>query len=287
METGPGPIDAANRAFIQDSAWLFETDRAAAVAMAPRSAHDDLITLAAYLGDVRRIPLTVSDATLGEIRLQWWRDTLQAGVQGGLSGNPIADGMVRVIARHALPLASVLAPLEAASAELTGEPFEDEAAWLAYLDSAEGAGFRLSAATLGAPACSDSSPCFEPAGRAYATIRLAVRLPELLSRHRWPVPPQLAEFGDPRSASEADARAIVRQAGDALAADAAQYLEGARQAVAQSPRDVLPAIITAALVPSYAKAIVRPRRDALREPAQIAPLVRFLRLWWASRTHKI
>lgn len=273
--------------FIREAARLYEPDRYICAVLAPRAVRDDLITLAAYLGDVRRIPLTVSEATLGEIRLQWWRDTLEAGAQGGLSGNPIADELVRVIARHDLPLGLVLAPLEAASAELTGEPFDNEASWLSYLDNSEGAAMQLAAR------CSDDSvpftlsPAVSDAGRALATIRLGLRLPELLAKARWPVPPSVSALGDPRQCSEADAKAIVRRSGETLCVAAAKHLDGARKTLAQGTSTSIFAILPAALVPAYAKAIIRPSRDALREPAQIAPLTRILRLWWASQAHRI
>jgi 15-cis-phytoene synthase len=281
------PDTTANLGFIREAARLYEPDRYICAVLAPRAVRDDLITLAAYFGDVRRIPLTVSEATLGEIRLQWWRDTLEAGAQGGVSGNPIADELVRVIARHDLPLGLVLAPLEAVSAELTGEPLDNDTAWLSYLDNGEGAALHLSARCIDDFDTSKHSPAVSDAGRALAAIRLGLRLPELLAKARWPVPPPVAALGDPRQCSEADAKAIVRRAGDMLAAEATQYLAGVRTALAQGPSAPISAILPAALVPAYAKAITRPSRDALREPAQIAPLTRILRLWWASQAHRI
>ncbi len=281
------PDTTANLSFIREAARLYEPDRYLCALLAPRAVRDDLITLAAYLGDVRRIPLTVSEATLGEIRLQWWRDTLESGAQGGVSGNPIADEMVRVIARHDLPLGLVLAPLEAASAELTGEPFADDASWLSYLDHAEGAAMQLSALIIGNSDLPKLSPALADAGRAVATMRLSLRLPEFLVKARWPVPPPVAALGDPRQCAEPDAKAIVRRAGDMLCAQASQYLAGAQTALVQGRAGSISAILPAALVPAYAKAIARPSRDALREPAQIAPLTRILRLWWASRVHRI
>ena len=85
------PDAASAETFIREAARVHEPDHTIAAMLAPRTVRVDLITLAAYCGEVRRIPLSVSDATLGEIRLQWWRDVVSAGAQGGLSGNPIAD----------------------------------------------------------------------------------------------------------------------------------------------------------------------------------------------------
>jgi len=275
MATAAPSKPASNRDVIFAAARQNEPDRYIAALFAPKDAREDLVTLAAYLGEIRRIPLAVSDAMLGEIRLQWWRDTLAAGAQGGLSGNPIADEMVRVIARHDLPLALILKPLDAASLELDGEPFSDDAQSTSYLDCAEGAATELSARIMGLDQAPASTAALENGARAYGIIRLVLRLPELVSKGRWPVPQAVAASGDPRQLDEARARAIIRQASEGLcreANEASVRLAG-----------VNPAILPAALIASYAKAIRRPQRDALREPAQIAPLTRMARLWWASR----
>ncbi len=281
------PDTASNWTFIRDAARQRESDRYISALLAPSAARDDLITLAAYLGEVRRIPLTVSEAALGEIRLQWWRDALEAGAQGGLTGNPIADEMVRVIARRELPHGLVLAPLEAASAELSGESFEDEAQWTAYLDRAEGAAMWLSAMCLGVASDALHHPVLVSGGRAYAACRLALRLPELAVRGRWPVPVTIKALGDPVLSLEHNAQGTLRKAGDQLSALALQNLGAARSVLRDAPRGISAALLPLALVPAYAKALSRPSRDCLREPAQIAPMTRILRLWWASKTGRI
>ena len=284
MLSSAQPDDASNLTFIRESARLNEPDRYISALLAPRAARDDLITLAAYLGEVRRIALNVSEAALGEIRLQWWRDVLSAGAQGGLSGNPIADEMVRVIARHDLLLPLVLAPLEAASVELGGETLSDEIAWLAYLDNAEGAAMHLGARILALADRPTGLPAITASGRAYAACRLALRLPELLARGRWPVPQVLAVLGDPRHSIECDARAAVKGSGEKLCDEALKHLDEARAVLSTAPCGTTIAILPVAVVACYAKAITRPGRDALRQPAQIAPLTRILKLWWASKT---
>ena len=81
MPPATPPGNSGAQTFIRESARLNESDRYISALLAPRAARDDLITLAAYLGEVRRIALTVSETALGEIRLQWWRDVLSAGAQ--------------------------------------------------------------------------------------------------------------------------------------------------------------------------------------------------------------
>ena len=56
--------------------------------LAPRAARNDLVTFAAYLGDIARIPLVSREPTIGQIRLQWWRDAIEKSELGTVSGNP-------------------------------------------------------------------------------------------------------------------------------------------------------------------------------------------------------
>ncbi|MEQ1578451.1 MAG: squalene/phytoene synthase family protein [Hyphomicrobium sp.] len=287
MPTGSMSNAASDQAFILGNARLHEPDRYIAALLSPANVRDDLITIAAYLGEVRRIPLSVSDATLGEIRLQWWRDVLEAGAEGGLSGNPIADEMVRVMARHDLPLRLVLAPLDAACTELGGEPFGDEEDWSAYLGHAEGAGMQLAALCIGEQVSANGEQVLEVSGRAYAAVRMALRLPELIAKARWSVPKSIASKGDPRHVTRGEARAIISRANDVLVEQAIRDLGRARKALTFAHAGTLAAILQVALVRPYAKAILRGSRDSLLEPPQIAPLTRISRLWWASKMSRI
>lgn len=259
--------------FIRTEAREKVPDWYASALLAPFDMRNDLIVLASYLGNVSRIPLTISDPVLAEIRLQWWRDTLSAGAQGGLSGNPIADELVRTISRHELAMDDVLAPLDARSFELYDIETADDGQRLfdAYLDDTEGAAARLAAQIL-ATAKITQPLVYADVTRPYALIRTAVRLPRLLALGRWPVPTQYSSGRDPRLLPEPEARAVIRYTTAALVKEA---LEAPKAPVSQ-------ATLPAALTRSYARALLNPRRDALRQPADIAPLTRLARLWIAS-----
>ena len=82
---------------IRDSAVRTEPDRYLAATLAARPVRPALAAIAAFASELARIPATVSEPTLGDIRLQWWRDTLAAGRASQrrvLSGHPIADALV-------------------------------------------------------------------------------------------------------------------------------------------------------------------------------------------------
>ena len=90
----------AEFAEVRGCARAHDFDRYLAALLAPRDVRDDLIALAATVGEIARVPATVKEPMMGEIRLTWWRDWLAKPLAEGLSGNPVADAMRRAIARH-------------------------------------------------------------------------------------------------------------------------------------------------------------------------------------------
>ncbi|MEE9547382.1 MAG: squalene/phytoene synthase family protein, partial [Hyphomicrobium sp.] len=62
-----------------------------------------------------RIPLTVSEPMMGEIRLQWWRDALVNLRSGTATGSPIADTVGAAIRSRGLPEALFMSIIDARS----------------------------------------------------------------------------------------------------------------------------------------------------------------------------
>ena len=87
------PVAAETRAAVEHAARLSAPDRALAAKLAPPPARDDLVTLAAYLGEAARVARSATEPTLGLTRLAWWRGAIEQGYEGAQSGNPISiDG---------------------------------------------------------------------------------------------------------------------------------------------------------------------------------------------------
>ena len=59
------------------AARAHERDRYLAALLGPRPIRRDLIALAAFAGEVGRIPAFVTEPMMGRIRLQWWRERLE------------------------------------------------------------------------------------------------------------------------------------------------------------------------------------------------------------------
>lgn len=266
-----------------EGARAHEFDRYLAALLAPSDQRQDLLALAAFAGEIERVPLVVTEAPLGEIRLRWWIDWIDGLDRNERTGNPVADVMRDVVQRKSLPLDCLRDIVEARALELYDQPFEDDEAFNQFLNRTDGALFQLAhriadeTGGLGRHA-----PEALVLGRAYGGVRQLLRLPLLAARGRWTLSSGGADLvatnlNDPK----------VRQRADALRAAAI----GAAQEELEEARSIAGGIIgegrtaglPAALVRPYLRALAR-QKDWLTSVADISPLARVWRLWRASRT---
>lgn len=261
------------------SARAGEPDRYLAALLAPASSRPHLLALAAFSSELARIAAAVTrEPTMGEIRLQWWRDALQP--DAGRTGNPVADVLCEAVAQANLPRAPLLEAIEARALDLATQPLADDAALAAYLWATEGTMFEVAAQVLDRRGGADLHPAAEAAGHAYGRARLLLGLPHALARGRLPLPRTRIEAAglpaDALLAGEGGER-IAGVLAD-LHAEARSALATARGHVAHLPREMRVAFLPLALVEPYLRALERPGRDVLRMPAGIAPLRRVLRI---------
>jgi len=268
-----------------EAARLFERDRYLSALLAPSDARDDLITIAAFAGELRRIPLMTREAAIGEIRLQWWRDALGAA-GGGSSGHPVADAVNDVARRRSLQSDLLVALVEGFSRELYEDGIRDHHEMLHYANETDGAAIRLALGVLGGTAVTDDD--IDRAGRALALSRLALALPQHLAHGRLPVPVEFVkDAGDPRGLGAPEASAAARRLIGLLADEASRGLREFRASQNRLPTRFDAAFLPLALVEPYLKSVLRPERDVLLHVADISPLSRVTRLWLAHWRQRV
>ena len=263
------------------SARAGEPDRYLAALLAPPAARSGLLALAAFAGEIARVPyIASSEPAIGEIRLQWWRDALQPADEAARTGNPIADALRAAARYHALPRALLLDIIEAGSLDVAGEAMADDAALHSHLWKSEGALFALAGRILAPDAEVAIDAAAAASGHAYGLTRLLLDLPRTLSRGRVPLPQSRLAAADvtrPELLAAEDGRKVT----DLLAGlrdEVRTSLLTSRQCVANLPREARTAFLPLALVQSYLRALERPGRDLLRTPVELTPLTRVLRI---------
>lgn len=278
---GAAPAADAVRA----AARAFERDRYLSALLAPAAVRDDLIALAAFAGEIARIPASVSEPMVGEIRLQWWRDTLDAALRTGISatGHPIADALAGTMRRHRLDASLIHGLLDAMAERLDDLPFADTTVLDRHLAAWDGGLFRLAWHVLGG--IGEPPRLLAEAGEVYGMSRCLIEAPVELAQGRVVLPRALM---DAHGITLENARAPAAAAGwrTLQASLAAASGERARPVLASyqvADAKVRLAALPLALVKPYLRVSERIDVAAL-EAHDVAPLTRVWRLWLVSRT---
>ncbi len=290
-----------DREVVRRVARAHERDRYLTALLAPPGLRDDLLALAAFAGELARIPAYVSQPLVGEMRLQFWRDALVGGldgkdageIDGRASGHPVARAIISTARRRGLSRASLDALIDAQSDRLEDEPFADMAALEANVAAWDGGlfalAYRIIASAQVERATSDNVPdTMVSAGLAYGLARVALDAPIDLQHGRVLLPL------DVRMRS-----GVVLNCGlDAI--DSAGWRHAVEQigSVAQARyEDLLPSYQMARLSTRLAAlpiALVRPYLELTRRVdigaanvRDVSPLTRVWRLWAARRLGRI
>lgn len=112
-----------------------------------------VVLLLLFTHEISRARSVVSEAGLGAIRLQWWRDTIEQIYTGQvLRAQPTAVALAGVIQEAGLPRALFDEMIEGYEKELAAMPFQTWAQLERYLDLTHGNLARLSLLAAGLPA---------------------------------------------------------------------------------------------------------------------------------------
>lgn len=243
----------------------------------------DLTALYLFNAEIASIRERIHEPLPGEVRIQWWRDMLAAGVEAE-SGHPLAMTLSAVIARHNLPRDAFDRYLQARIFDLYDDPMPSRSDLEGYCGETASALIQLSALILEPQAAVDYASAAGHAGCAQAIAGLVRMLPLHRARGQCYVP------ADILAAAGADSRDIVE--GDDSAAGLraiAAFIELGNEhatlfaAKARKMPSVLrPAFLPAALAVPYLKAASKAGSDIMRESADISALRRHGTLLWRA-----
>ena len=236
-----------------------DPDRWLASRFAPAAARTGLVALYAFNNELARAPEAATNALMGEIRLAWWREGVEALVEGGPARHPALEALRPAITAGLVSQARLEGMIEARHAELEPEPFPDEAALVDHIDATAGALMAAAAGLLGGK---DDLAAVRGAGRAWGWAGLLRSAGWWAARGRRWTPLAWGE------AEPAEIAPHVRRR-------VAEALAESRTELAALPVAAFPAVAYAALARPYAQA-----RD-------LTDLEKRARLVWASMTGKL
>jgi 15-cis-phytoene synthase len=283
----PAKTNAAMADVVRVAARAFEMDRYLVALLAPAAAREDLLALAAFAGEIGRIPLFVTEPMMGRIRLQWWREALE---NRGDGGNPIASAVIAAINRHNLEVDQLIRFIDAHEATLDEAPFADDQALRAHFAATEGVLFGCALKALGPGFSVAESPQpddYVAATNAYGLARLIAELPATLAAGHVLIPRDRLATHQLAPATVAAAaigdtpqwRALLSD----LIGEARRYNRSAAATLAALPRMHRAALYHLALVEPYLQASERAQWPA----APVQPLTRSWRLLVARWTGRL
>ena len=242
-----------------------DKDRFLASLFAPQAKRPHLLALYAFNLEIARIRDTVSEPHLGEIRQQWWLDTLDGIYAGEVPAHPVAQELALAIAAGELPRHAVRGLILARQFDLYNDPMPALVNLEGYLGETSSALIQMAALILGGPSAPDAAGL---GGVAYGLARL------LCSGH--------ARRYLPRDMVEAEGEAAAL----------AQLLHHARRRLAEARGFAIPpgsyaAYAVVSLTDLYLRALERGGPKALNQSVPVSPLRRQLRLWRMARTEKV
>ncbi|HEY8124063.1 MAG TPA: phytoene/squalene synthase family protein [Methylocystis sp.] len=251
---------------------------------APAVARPHIHALYAFAQEAADVSGKVTQPLLGEMRLQWWIDALEAdavqdeGVQGeGVRANPVADALIDTIERFSLPRSELVALAQAHIFDLYDDAMPTWTALEDYCRATSSAPIRWAARILGADLHAASAGAFDAAGVALGLTRILRALPESPVQEKFLPDEAFAGDGGP-SGRQSELGPIVRK----LHAQACSRYEQARRlAVDLGPARA--ALLPCATAPLYLERLARSDYDRSRPLGEPSPLRRQWRIWRASR----
>ncbi|MBX3487952.1 phytoene/squalene synthase family protein [Parvibaculum sp.] len=255
-------------------------DRFLTVLLAPAPARDALLALYAFNIEIARIPEAVSEPMMGQIRLQWWRETVEGLDRGETRGHAVAEALAATdISRDGL-----LALIDARERDLSEEPFADLPALESYADATSAAIMRLAAGALGV---SVPESAVRNAGIAYALTGLLRALPLHASQGRLFMPANLLRFHDvdPHTVLTGRMTEGLRGVMCDVADRARTLLANARRE--PLPRAALPALLSVVLCERYLDLMTAPGFDPFHRSSDVPAFRRQLRLLRAKITGRV
>lgn len=272
----------ADAAYLASLVREWDRPRYYATLFAPEALRADLFALYAFAVEIERIPDLVSDPNLGEIRLQFWRDRLEAvGGDDVEPAPPVLSALATAIRRHSLPAEPLLAMVDARRADLYSDPPPTVADLEGMLGETQSSIFQLGAVIMRS-AGPETADAAGHAGVAYGLAQRLARLAHDTARRRSILPAEILNRHGVTASGIFAARepALVPVLAE-MTELARRHLGQARCAARELPRTVQPAFLPLAAVPPLLRRIEPMGVALLQSRAEVSDLEVLLRIAWA------
>jgi phytoene synthase len=272
--------------FVIDAVRRADHDRYLSVLYAPQDKRDALFALYAFNAEIATVRDRIREALPGEVRLQWWRDTLAAPAGEDETGQPIADALKAAIARHGLPRSAFENYLEARIFDLYNDPMPSRTDLEGYCGETASALIQLAAMVLDPAQAPRFAELAGRAGCAQAMVGLLLLLPIHRARGQCYVPAEIltAVGSSPQEFLSGDGGQGALHAVDAMIALAREHLAAFEKDAAALPPQLRPAFLPLSVTEAFLGKMVGNGRSLLEGNIKLS-LIRRHWLFWRRAMH--
>lgn len=253
----------------------YDYHRYFAATLAPAPVRRGLIALYAFNLEIAATRERVSEALLGQMRLQWWRDTIEQIYAGTTRNHAVVEELADTVAAYDLPRAGLDKMIDGRLFDLEDEPPEDIGALKNYTSATSAALMTLSAQVCGQRDMAEEA---ESLGQYWGMAGLLRALPYQANQRRIYLPKDLLRAANITAEQViertpgTDLRSVIRKL-----ADTADTLKPARRSIPKSAR---PAMSYVAVAWPYLRRLAKADYDLYApglEPSRFAAQLAILK----------
>lgn len=236
-----------------------DRDRYLTALFAPDDRRDDLLALYAFNLELATTREKVSEPMLGRIRLQWWREAVDALYRGEPYAHDLCAALAAAVGRYRLSRAHLETLIDAREFDLDEAPPANLTALEDYAARSSSALIQLALEVLGAAEDEGARDAAHHVGIAYALTGLLRAVPHhaRMKRQRLPADLMASAGAAPDDLFELRGGPAVTAVVRSVAEAAGRHLEAARALRPDVPRVALPALLTATVAEAYLRRIER------------------------------
>jgi phytoene synthase len=270
---------------VVDAVRHADHDRYLCALYAPQDKRDALYALYAFNAEIASVRDRIREALPGEVRLQWWRDTLAAPA-GEETGQPTADALKATIARYGLPQSAFENYLEARIFDLYNDPMPSRTDLEGYCGETASALIQLASMILDPAEAPRFAELAGRAGCAQAIVGLLLLLPFHRARGQCYIPADVlkAVGSSPQEFLAGDGGQGTLHAIDAMVALAREHLAAFEKGAVALPASLRPAFLPLALSGAFLEKMSGNRHALLKGGLKLS-LARRHWLFWRRAMH--
>lgn len=254
-----------------------DRDRYLSILFAPQCHREGLASLFAFNVEMNRISETVREPMIGEIRLHWWRDAIEADKTG--EGNPVLSALLSTIHKYELPKAALLRYCDARVFDFYDDQMPDVTSLEGYCGETASALLELACRILDRNASSQTADASGHGGVADVVCRLLRSLPLIKSHGKQYFPKTMVEpTADDYLVSKTTQKPVERQEKMLSAAIglAEKHYREFYHYYRTLDAAVKPAFLPLAIIPEALKKIEKKGALAFKECVTPSPLRHYL-----------